>query len=73
MSNPHAQRALAELIESSRAEGYARAVAILRDDERYRRWWTARDDAAPDSEAYWKSGPRNHLADYLEAVSAEAS
>jgi hypothetical protein len=43
------------------AAGYAEAVRRLRDDERYRDWWTS-TGVVPD-------GPvRGHLADYLETV-----
>jgi hypothetical protein len=51
------------------ARGYAEAVARLRDNDRYRNWWSA-DGAwqhAPTGH-YWNSTPRGHLADYLETV-----
>lgn len=47
-------------------DGYARAVARLRDDDAYRSWWTAR--GYPPGERYWETAPRNHLADYLETT-----
>ncbi|WBB73258.1 hypothetical protein O7602_26830 [Micromonospora sp. WMMD1128] len=41
--------------------GYDQAVKVLRDDDRYRAWWSS-TGVQPD-------GPvRRHLADYLEAV-----
>lgn len=51
------------------ARGYARAVAVLRDDNRYRNWWTA--DGGWQHEPtgrYWSPAARGHLADYVEAV-----
>ncbi len=48
------------------ADGWRAAVAALRDDDRYRRWWTARD--YPPHDRYWESVPRNHLADYLHTI-----
>lgn len=55
-------------VERARSAGYALAVERLRDDERYRTWWTAKDQADPDGVAYWKSWPRQQLADYLETI-----
>lgn len=48
------------------ARGYARAVAMLRDDQRYKRWWTKLAPDFPDYR-YWDFG-RGQLADYLETV-----
>lgn len=56
--------------EASDAAGYARAVAVLRDDERYRTWWTALPEADP-AYGYWQGPVRRHLADYLEAIEGE--
>lgn len=56
-------RANVEQVEAIRhhAQGYADAVAHLRDDARYLDWWLS-SGVQPD-------GPvRQHLADYLEAV-----
>lgn len=47
--------------------GYAEAVARLRDDERYRNWWTAHPDRQFGT-AYWAPDGRQHLAAYLETV-----
>jgi hypothetical protein len=47
--------------------GYAEAVARLRDDDRYRNWWTAHPDRQFGT-AYWAPDGRQHLADYLETV-----
>jgi hypothetical protein len=47
--------------------GYAEAVARLRDDARYRNWWTAHPDQQFGT-AYWAPDGRQHLADYLETV-----
>jgi hypothetical protein len=47
--------------------GYAEAVARLRDDERYRNWWTAAPERSFGT-AYWAPEGRQHLADYLETV-----
>lgn len=48
------------------AAGYAKAVAALRNDDRYRNWWTSRD--YPPEERYWEPHARKQLADYLEAT-----
>ncbi|MFY1669513.1 hypothetical protein ACN27G_06095 [Plantactinospora sp. WMMB334] len=53
-------------LRDAHARGYADAVAVLRDDERYERWWTARE-YPPDAQ-YWRAGARGHLADYLRIV-----
>jgi hypothetical protein len=47
--------------------GYAEAVARLRDDERYRSWWSAAPERSFGT-AYWAPDGRRHLADYLETV-----
>jgi hypothetical protein len=47
--------------ERHHAQGYAEAVASLRDDARYLAWWTS-SGVRPDGRL------RHHLADYLEAV-----
>lgn len=65
------RQAFLDALESRReggtyADGWRAAVAALRDDERYRHWWTARD--YPPHDRYWESVPRNHLADYLRTV-----
>lgn len=54
-------------LDQAEARGWAAAVEALRDDQRYERWWTARGDYPPGGR-YWETAPRNHLADYLEAV-----
>lgn len=49
--------------------GYAAAVDRLRDDDRYRNWWTA--DGAwqhKPTGRYWDAPSRSHLAEYLETV-----
>lgn len=50
--------------------GYAEAVARLRDDARYRNWWSAHPDRQFGT-AYWAPDGRHHLADYLETVGAD--
>jgi hypothetical protein len=45
---------------------YADAVAVLRDDDRYRHWWSQLPADHPESR-YWEFG-RHQLADYLEVV-----
>lgn len=58
------ERAVAAAEDRGRAEGYQQAIAALRDDERYRNWWTS-SGSIPD-------GPiRRHLADYLEVIAKE--
>jgi len=53
-------RLRAELRDAEQ-RGYARAIANLRDDDRYRDWWSS-SNCQP-------TGPvRKHLADYLETV-----
>ncbi len=45
-------------------EGYQQAITYLRDDQRYRNWWTS-NSTTPD-------GPiRRHLADYLETIAKD--
>jgi hypothetical protein len=56
-----------QIREIERRAGYAEAVARLRDDERYRNWWTAHPDRQFGT-AYWAPDGRQHLADYLETV-----
>ncbi len=60
-------RAANEPQSDRHAEGYAAAVAVLRDPDRYRNWWTAGHGpiAGPP---YWSADGRRHLADYLETV-----
>jgi hypothetical protein len=53
--------------EDAARAGYAEAVARLRDDDRYRNWWTAHPDQQFGT-AYWAPDGRQHLADYLETV-----
>jgi hypothetical protein len=53
--------------EDAARAGYAEAVARLRDDERYRNWWTAAPERSFGT-AYWAPEGRQHLADYLETV-----
>jgi hypothetical protein len=52
-------------------DGYARAIAILRDDARYDNWWSAREPEDPRN-AYWERYGRTQLADYLEMVEGGA-
>lgn len=52
------------------AVGYAEAVARLRDDGRYRDWWTATPERSFGT-AYWAPEGRQHLADYLETVGVD--
>jgi hypothetical protein len=56
-----------EIREIERRAGYAEAVAHLREDDRYRNWWTAHPDQQFGT-AYWAPDGRQHLADYLETV-----
>lgn len=49
------------------ADGYARAVAVLRDDNRYHHWWTRLPEQDP-AYGYWQGPARRHLADYLETI-----
>ncbi len=49
------------------AAGFAAAVAMLRDDERYERWWSSLPQEHPDY-GYWTANPRRQFADYLETV-----
>jgi hypothetical protein len=53
--------------EDAARAGYAEAVARLREDDRYRNWWTAHPDQQFGT-AYWAPDGRQHLADYLETV-----
>ena len=53
-------------LKAAEQAGYARAVAVLRDDDRYQLWWTARPTLPADR--YWTPEAREHLADYLETV-----
>lgn len=53
--------------EKAHAAGFARAVAMLRDDQRYANWWTALPQQDP-AYGYWQAPARRHLADYLETV-----
>lgn len=46
-------------------EGAKEAIEALRDDERYRHWWTLMQPDHPEY-GYWQIG-RLHLADYLAA------
>lgn len=62
------QRLRAAAADAER-RGYAQAVATLRDDERYRHWWTAQPSDHPCP--YWGVTARGHLADYLEVVGAD--
>lgn len=54
---------LDELQLGAYAQGYADAVARLRDDERYGDWWSASPESVRPTEPI-----RGHLADYLETV-----
>lgn len=54
-----------------RAEGFAEAVTILRDDDLYRNWWSRLDERDPNY-GYWGTPARNHLADYLETLKMPA-
>jgi hypothetical protein len=56
-----------QIREIERRAGYAEAVARLREDDRYRNWWTAHPDQQFGT-AYWAPDGRQHLADYLETV-----
>jgi hypothetical protein len=49
------------------ADGYAAAVAALRNDNLYHNWWSALDRDDPEW-GYWKRTPRRELADFLEVV-----
>ena len=49
------------------AAGFAEAVAMLRDENRYTDWWTALKPDDP-SYGYWQGPGRRHLADYLETI-----
>jgi hypothetical protein len=52
---------LVDPFAAAERRGFDRAVALLRDDERYLRWWSS-SGCIPD-------GPvRQHLADYLQTV-----
>jgi hypothetical protein len=53
--------------EDAARAGYAEAVARLRDDDRYRNWWSAHPDQQFGT-AYWAPDGRQHLAAYLETV-----
>lgn len=55
---------------AAEARGYARAIAVLRDDARFERWWSTlpADDPA---NAYWERRGRNQLADYLEEIARD--
>lgn len=53
------------------AAGYRRAIDRLRDDERYRNWWSQLPADHPEAR-YWELS-RTQLADYLEAVAQDAS
>jgi hypothetical protein len=60
-----------EAILAAEARGYARAVAALRDDERFRRWWAAEIEVNEEV-ALWCGPPnRGHLARYLEVIATE--
>lgn len=59
-------RLTGELILAAEQRGYARAVEILRDDQRYRDWWSTLPPGSPD--IYWHGPGRRHLADYLETI-----
>lgn len=54
-------------LAAARAAGYAEAVEVLRDDERYRDWWSALPQEHPDY-GYWSANAREQFAAYLEAV-----
>jgi hypothetical protein len=56
-----------ELLPATFRAGYAEAVARLRDDDRYRNWWTAHPEQQFGT-AYWAPDGRQHLAAYLETV-----
>lgn len=49
----------AELIASAEQRGYQRAVDILRDDERYRDWWSTLPPGSPD--IYWHGPGRRSV------------
>jgi hypothetical protein len=53
--------------DAAHRAGYAEAVAHLREDDRYRNWWTAHPDQQFGT-AYWAPDGRQHLAAYLETV-----
>lgn len=55
-----------ELVAEAEQRGYQRAIQILRDDERYRDWWSTLPPGSPD--VYWHGPGRRHLADYLETI-----
>lgn len=55
--------------ELAEASGYVRAIAVLRDDERYRRWWSSNPGELDGR--YWDGPGRRHLADYLEVVAKD--
>ncbi len=52
---------------SARAAGFAEAIAMLCDDDRYQRWWTKLPEQDP-AYGYWQAPARKHLADYLQTV-----
>lgn len=60
---------LAVDVADAERRGYAQAIAKLRDDERFRHWWTAQPTDHPCR--YWGGTARGHLADYLEVVGAD--
>ncbi|MBM0235942.1 hypothetical protein JNW88_00370 [Micromonospora sp. ATA32] len=57
--------------DDAEARGYARAVAVLRDDERYDHWWTRMTPDHPEY-GYWQIG-RRHMADYLETIARDVT
>lgn len=58
-------------VDKARAAGFAQAVAMLRDDQRYANWWTALPQQDP-AYGYWQAPARRHLADYLETIGLPA-
>jgi hypothetical protein len=57
---------VAAIRRRAHANGYAEAVARLRDDERYRNWWEPHLRLLAGQR--WQASARRHFADYLEAV-----
>lgn len=63
------QALLPKLREIAVTDGYAQAVAYLRDDERYRNWWSGYGAwQHKPTGRYWDPAARGYLANYLETV-----
>lgn len=63
--------AVLRLIAAAERGGYKRAIAALRDDDRYRNWWSKLPPNHPETR-YWDFG-RQQLADYLESLTTEGT